>query len=85
MLEFPYTLRWHDIRRCNFNDDPNDDITIKRTFYELDPTGTHAPLFSGNIIEYTLGPNSNKYLYTMAIPASEVVVSEGSIEQNKYE
>ena len=85
MLEFPYTLRWHDIRRCNFNDDPNDDITIKRTFYELDPTGTHAPLFSGNIIEYTLGPNSNKYLYTMAIPASEDVVSEGSIEQNKYE
>ena len=84
MLEFPYTLRWHDIRRCNFNDDPNDDITIKRKFYELDPTNTHAPLYEGNIIEYTLGPNSNKYLYTMAIPASEVVISEGSIEQNRY-
>lgn len=84
MLEFPFTLRWHDIRRCNFNDDPNDDITITRSFYEIDPGGVHAPLYK-NVVEYKLGPTSNKYTYTMAIPSTEVVVSQGTIEQNKYE
>ena len=83
MLEFPFTLRWHDIRRCNFNEDPNDDVTITREFYELDPTGVHAPLYD-NIVEYTLSPKSNKYTYTLAIPASEVTVSQGTIEQNRY-
>lgn len=84
MLEFPFTLRWHDIRRCNFNDDPNDDVTITRSFYELDPGGVHAPLYE-DIVDYTLSPNSNKYTYTMAIPATEVTVSKGTIEQNRYE
>lgn len=85
MLEFPYTLRWHDIRRCNFNNDPNDDVTITRQFYELDPGGIHAPIESGNIVTYTLDARSNKYQYTMAIPASEITVSGGTIEQNKYD
>ena len=84
MLEFPFTLRWHDIRRCNFNDDPNDDITIRRSFYELNASGTHSPIYE-NSKDYTLDANSNKYTYTMAIPASEVTISNGSIEQNKYE
>lgn len=84
MREFPFTLRWHDIRRCNFNDDPNDDITITREFYEIDPSGVHAPLYD-EIVEYTLTPKSNKYIYTMAIPSTEVTVSNGMIEQNKYE
>lgn len=84
MFEFPFTLRWHDIRRCNFNDDSNDDITITRSFYEIDPGGVHAPLYD-NVVEYKLGPNSNKYTYTMAIPAKEVTVSKGTIEQNRYE
>lgn len=84
MLEFPFTLRWHDIRRCNFNDDPSDDITITRSFYELDRGGVHAPLYE-DIVEYTLSPKSNKYTYTMAIPTTEVTVSQGTIEQNRYE
>lgn len=84
MLEFPFTLRWHDIRRCNFNDDTADDIIITRSFYELDPSGVHSPLYE-NVIEYTLGPTSNKYTYTMAIPATEVTVSQGTIEQNKFQ
>lgn len=84
MLEFPYTLRWHDIRRCNFNNDPNDDITITRHFYELDPGGIHAPLENGDVVTYTLDSHSNKYMYTMAIPESEIFVSAGSIEQNRY-
>lgn len=84
MLEFPFTLRWHDIRRCNFNDDPNDDVTITRSFYEIDPGGVHGPLYE-NIVDYTLSPNSNKYTYTMAIPATEITVSQGTIEQNRYE
>lgn len=84
MLEFPFTLRWHDIRRCNFNDDPNDNITVSRTFYEIDPGGTHSPLYNSALKTYTLDANSNKYTYTMAIPQSEVVISNGVIEQNKY-
>lgn len=83
MREFPFTLRWHDIRRCNFNDDPADDVTITREFYELDAAGVHAPLYDA-VREYTLSPTSNKYLYTLAIPASEVTVSQGEIEQNRY-
>lgn len=85
MLEFPYTLRWHDIRRCNFNDDPNDDVAITRHFYKLDPGGIHAPLENGETVTYTLDSHSNKYQYTMAIPESEVFVSNGAIQQNKYE
>lgn len=84
MLEFPFTLRWHDIRRCNFNDDPNDDITINRSFYELDPGGVHSPLYDGGLRNYTLDANSSKYTYTLAIPQSEVTISNGVIEQNKY-
>lgn len=85
MLEFPYTLRWHDIRRCNFNNDPNDDITITRRFYELDKGGIHDALEEGETVTYTLNSRSNKYLYTMAIPESEIFVSAGAIEQNRYE
>ncbi|WP_458409992.1 RagB/SusD family nutrient uptake outer membrane protein [Bacteroides congonensis] len=84
MLEFPFTLRWHDIRRCNFNDDPNDNISIIRSFYELSPGGIHSPLYDGGLKNYTLDANSNKYIYTLAIPQSEVTISNGVIEQNKY-
>lgn len=85
MREFPFTLRWHDIRRCNFNNDPNDDVTITRRFYKLSSTGAHSPIFDDEPVEYTLTPKSNKYIYTMAIPSTEVTVSNGMIEQNKYE
>lgn len=85
MLEFPFTLRWMDIRRCNFNDDPNDDITITRSYYKLDPNGVHDPITSEAPVTYTLGPTSNKYNYTMAIPSSEMETSNGTIQQNPYE
>lgn len=84
MLEFPFTLRWQDIRRCNFNDDPNDNISITRSFYGLSEGGVHSPLYDGGLKSYTLDANSNKYTYTLAIPQSEVAISNGVIEQNKY-
>ena len=56
MREFPFTLRWHDIRRCNFNNDPNDDVTITRRFYKLSSTGAHSPIFDDEPVEYTLTP-----------------------------
>lgn len=85
MREFPFTLRWMDIRRCNFNDDPNDDITITRSYYKLSPSGVHSPITSEAPVTYTLGPTSNKYIYTMALPESEMETSNGTILQNPYE
>lgn len=85
MLEFPFTLRWMDIRRCNFNNDPNDDVTITRTYYKLDPNGVNDPITSEAPVTYTLSPTSNKYVYTMAIPSSEMETSNGTIQQNPYE
>lgn len=50
--ESPFSLRWLDIRRCNFNTDATDDITIERNYYPVSPIGvnykgeqknTHSP------------------------------------------
>lgn len=78
MREFPFTLRWNDIRRCNFNDDPNDDITVTRNFYAI---GQYS-VDRGNIKTYTLNPQSRGY--AVAIPNADIIAGNGDIEQNKY-
>ena len=84
MLEFPFTMRWMDIRRCNFNEDASDDVTITRRYYPL-ASGTYAiPEVDKEMVEYTLTPQSDKYTYTMAIPATEMKTSNGTIQQNPY-
>lgn len=76
--EMPFTMRWLDIRRCNFNDDPSDDITVTKHFYEIDAYGVKK----GKWKEYRLTPQSRRY--AVPIPQKEVIASDGVIEQNRY-
>lgn len=78
MMEFPFTQRWNDIRRCNFNDDPSDDVVIKRRFYQVN----EFAIDKGNIKEYVLDSSSRNY--AVALPNAEIVAGNGAIEQNKY-
>ncbi|WP_316814576.1 RagB/SusD family nutrient uptake outer membrane protein [Pedobacter nyackensis] len=77
--EFPYTVRWLDIRRINFNQDPNDDVTLTKTFF---PVNANAVDYAAAPIQYTLKPGSRKY--AAAIPMEEIKASNGTLEQNKY-
>lgn len=79
MMEFPFTLRWYDIRRCNFNNDPSDDVTVTKTFYPLSAYDVETSLEPK---VYTLSPTTRNY--AVAIPITEIVASDGVIEQNRY-
>lgn len=77
--EMPFTLRWFDLRRFNNNDYPADDVVLTRTFY---------PYTSANVstdaapIEYKLEKNSPRY--AVPLPITEMISSQGVIEQNTY-
>lgn len=77
LREFPFSLRWYDIRRVNFNDDPSDDINVTREFYEMDQY-----TLSKSKTTYTLTPESRGY--AVAIPSAEIGAANGVIKQNKY-
>lgn len=77
--EFPYTVRWLDIRRINFNDDPNDDVILTKTFF---PVSALAVDYAAEPIVYKLEPGSRKY--AAAIPIEEIIASDGTLEQNRY-
>ena len=78
MLEFPFTVRWNDIRRCNFNNDPADDVVIKRDFYKV---GEYS-VDTSSTATYVLDSNSRGY--AVAIPNADIVSSNGEIQQNEY-
>ena len=78
MMEFPFSKRWNDVRRCNFNDDPTDDITIVRRFYDVQANSVNKDA----IKTYELTPTSRNY--PIAIPNAEIIIGKGAIEQNKY-
>lgn len=77
--EMPFTQRWFDIRRCNSNNDPSDDITLVKRFYPIQKTGA---LTGDPIKEYRLEPNSRRY--AMPIPADDIKASRGVLKQNTY-
>lgn len=77
--EFPFTQRWNDIRRINFNDDPGDDVMIKRHFY----TVAMNALDMTKEMDYELTPQTPER-YAMAIPDAEISSSGGGIVQNAY-
>lgn len=79
-MEFPFSRRWNDIRRCNFNEDPSDDITVVRKgFYTVGKDDV-----SDALSDYTLTPESLSG-YAFAIPDVEITSSGGEIVQNTYE
>lgn len=77
--EMPFAQRWFDIRRYNNNDDPNDDVTLTRTFYPFNGTSI---LFNEAPKAFTLPKNSRRY--AAPIPQTEIVSSNGVIQQNTY-
>lgn len=77
--EMPFVQRWFDIRRFNNNEDPNDDVILKRDFYPY--TGTNV-LFNEPVKSYSLPKNSRRY--ASPIPSTEIISSNGVIIQNNY-
>jgi len=77
--ELPFTQRWFDIRRYNNNDDPNDDVILTKSFY---PFNASTVLFNEPVKTYSLPKNSRRY--AAPIPRTEIISSNGAIEQNTY-
>jgi hypothetical protein len=78
--EFPFTLRWYDIKRIN-SDPANilDKITIKRDFYEYDGVSVNT----SQTRNYTLAPGDKRFAWP--IPRIDIQLSRGAIEQNPYD
>jgi starch-binding outer membrane protein, SusD/RagB family len=77
--ELPFTQRWFDIRRFNSNDDPNDDVVLTRTFYPYTIANVTA---TQPVKTYTLSKDSRRF--AAPLPRTEMISSNGAIEQNKY-
>lgn len=78
--EFPFTLRWYDIKRIN-SDPANlvDKITITRDFFESDGLSAN-PLVNKT---YTLAPGDKRYAWP--IPSIDIQLSNGQLIQNPYD
>jgi hypothetical protein len=77
--EIPFYIRRFDIRRFNTNDDAFDDVNLSRTFY---PYTNTAVLSNDTPIEYTLQKGDRKW--ASPIPNTEIITSQGKIQQNTY-
>jgi hypothetical protein len=77
--EMPFTQRFYDIRRYNNNADPADDVVVSKQFYPLTQAGANV---SGPLQNYTLTKDSR--LWALPLPFSEILSSQGKLEQNKY-
>lgn len=77
--ELPYTQRWSDIRRFNNNDYPADDVILSRSFY---PYTASTVVANQPLKTYTLEKNSRRF--AAPIPRTEIISSQGAIQQNTY-
>jgi starch-binding outer membrane protein, SusD/RagB family len=77
--EMPFVHRWTDIRRFNNNEDPMDDVVLSKTFY---PYNISSVSFGEAPKTYTLPKNSRRF--AAPIPRTEIISSQGVIEQNNY-
>lgn len=77
--EMPFVHRWMDIRRFNSNDYPNDDVSLSRSFF---PYNSAAVQMNEAEKTYTLPKGSRRF--ATPIPQTEIIASNGQIEQNKY-
>jgi hypothetical protein len=77
--EMPIVIRWYDLRRLNNNDYAGDDVVVTKSFY---PYNDLSILDDQPLKTYTLDKNDRRY--AAPIPDSEVISSNGVIEQNTY-
>ncbi len=77
--EMPFAQRWFDVRRYNNNEDPNDDVILTKTFY---PYSVSSVLVNEPPKIYTLTKNSRRF--ATPLPITEMISSEGVIQQNTY-
>ena len=76
--EFPYTLRWQDIRRFAYTETTIDDVVVSHDFYEY-----NDGIVNKSVIKtYTLPLKSRRY----AVPINKLEVdkTKGQFEQNTY-
>ena len=77
--EMPFVHRWYDVRRYNNNDDPNDDVVMSKTFY---PYTLSSVLSTQPVKTYSLPKNSRRF--AAPLPRTEIISSNGAIQQNTY-
>lgn len=76
--EMPFVMRWYDIRRFAFNETPEDDVELRRTFYTIE----NGEVDFNTKKEYVLPVKSKRY--AQPILTSEIQRSHGQIQQNQY-
>lgn len=76
--EMPFTMRWLDIRRFSVNEDPSDDVVVKRKFFKVNPTFVDM----NEVVDYVLPNGSSRY--ATPINGIELDLSQGQIKQNNY-
>jgi len=77
--EMPFSSRLMDIKRFAVNDNPNDDVTITRNFYEV----TTSIVDDSKPISISVKGDSK--VLAIPIPKLEIQNSQGAIEQNPTE
>lgn len=77
--EMPLTIRWYDLKRYAWNDDPSDDVTIRRQFY---PYTASSVLMNDALVEHVLEPKSRRY--ALPIPEVDILRSDNVLVQNNY-
>lgn len=77
--EMPFAQRWFDIRRYNNNEYANDDVTLSKSFF---PYTASQVLTTQPLQTYTLTKDSKRW--AAPLPRTEIISSNGVIEQNNY-
>lgn len=78
--EMPFSMRWFDIRRLNHNSESWDDVgAITREYYTYNGS---TVLVNDGLKSYTLNPGDRNYALPIAL--TEIIASNGAIEQNRY-
>lgn len=76
--EFPFSMRWMDIRRFSVNNYPADDVAITRNFFQMN--GNNVDVNTPKT--YTLPVGSKRY--AVPINGLDINASNGTIPQNTY-
>lgn len=75
--EMPFTVRWFDIRRFNYNETAIDDVVLKRKFYSYTSTSIDN---GGEVKEYSLSERR----FAVPFIDREIKLSQGELRNNIY-